>query len=92
MPKQKRTNSRKGRGAGEGILEGLQQALADARGEIRLARRYYPGPVDVKAIRRASALSQAQFAERFGFSLRTLGLGVGPVTPGRPGAGLFKSD
>ena len=31
-----------------------------------------PGPVDVKAIREKSGLSQSQFARRFGFSTRTL--------------------
>jgi putative transcriptional regulator len=32
----------------------------------------YPGRVDVKAIRAKSGLSQSEFAERYGFNLRTL--------------------
>jgi len=31
-----------------------------------------PGPVNVKAIRAKSGLSQSQFARRYGFSTRTL--------------------
>lgn len=57
MPNRKVKSSEK-KSAGEGILEGLQQALADARGEIRLPRRIYQGPVNVKAIRKASGLSK----------------------------------
>jgi DNA-binding XRE family transcriptional regulator len=32
----------------------------------------FPGPVDVKAIRAKSGLSQAEFARRYGFNVRTL--------------------
>jgi hypothetical protein len=32
----------------------------------------FPGPVNVKAIRTKSGLSQAEFAKRYGFKLRTL--------------------
>jgi putative transcriptional regulator len=32
----------------------------------------FPGPVDVKAIRAKSRLSQAEFAKRYGFNVRTL--------------------
>ena len=32
----------------------------------------FPGPVDVKAIRAKSGLSQAEFAKRYGFNVRTL--------------------
>ncbi len=57
-----------------GVIAGLKEAAAHARGEVPLAVRYYeiPGPVDVKAIRAKSGLSQAQFALRYGFSVRTL--------------------
>jgi putative transcriptional regulator len=34
--------------------------------------RALPGPVDVKAIRVKSGLSQAEFAKRYGFNVRTL--------------------
>jgi putative transcriptional regulator len=55
-----------------GILAGLKEALAHARGEIRLPTRTYPAPVNVKAIRARSGLSQVQFAQRYGFNVRTL--------------------
>jgi putative transcriptional regulator len=57
-----------------GVIAGLKQAVAHARGEISLPARYYdvPGPVDVKAIRAKSALSQSEFAGRYGFNVRTL--------------------
>ena len=57
-----------------GVIAGLKQAIAHARGEISLPARYYdvPGPVDVKAIRAKSGLSQPEFAGRYGFNVRTL--------------------
>jgi putative transcriptional regulator len=57
-----------------GVIAGLKEAIAHARGEISLPVRYYdvPGRVDVKAIRAKSGLSQAEFAKRYGFSVRTL--------------------
>jgi len=57
-----------------GVIAGLKQAIAHARGEISLPVRHYdvPGPVDVKAIRAKSGLSQSEFARRYGFSVRTL--------------------
>jgi putative transcriptional regulator len=55
-------------------VEGLKEATAHVRGEVSLREYEYdvPGPVDVKAIRAKSGLSQSQFARRFGFSVRTL--------------------
>jgi putative transcriptional regulator len=57
-----------------GVIAGLKEAIAHARGEISLPVRYYdvPGLVDVKAIRAKSGLSQAEFANRYGLSVRTL--------------------
>ena len=57
-----------------GVVAGLKEAIAHARGEILLPVRCYdvPGPVDVKAIRAKSGLSQAEFANRYGLSVRTL--------------------
>jgi putative transcriptional regulator len=41
--------------------------------DLRRARRVYNPPVpDVKAIRRQLGLSQAEFAQQFGFSVRTV--------------------
>jgi putative transcriptional regulator len=57
-----------------GVIAGLKEAVAHARGDISLPVRYYevPGSVDVKSIRAKSGLSQAQFAKLYGFSARTL--------------------
>ncbi|MGB7762160.1 MAG: helix-turn-helix domain-containing protein [Bryobacteraceae bacterium] len=59
---------------GKDVVQGLKESAAHARGEISLRAYEYdvPGPVDVKAIRAKSGLSQSQFAHRFGFSTRTL--------------------
>jgi DNA-binding transcriptional regulator YiaG len=47
----------------------------------------FPGPVNVKEIRARSGLSQAEFARRYGFNVRTLqdweGSGAQPPTPVR---------
>lgn len=44
------------------------------RGETQLPTRviYIPDEIDVSAVRENSGLSQVQFAERYGFSPRTL--------------------
>ena len=57
-----------------GVIAGLKQAVAHARGEISLPARYYDvsGPVQVKAIRAKSGLSQSEFPGRYGFNVRTL--------------------
>jgi putative transcriptional regulator len=59
---------------GKDVVPGLKEALAHARGEITLPVRAYdvPGPVNVRAIRARSGLSQSQFAREYGFSVRTL--------------------
>ncbi|MGA3020264.1 MAG: helix-turn-helix domain-containing protein [Bryobacteraceae bacterium] len=59
---------------GRDVVHGLKQAAAHARGEISLRAYEYdvPGPVDVKAIRAKTGLSQSQFARRYGFRTRTL--------------------
>src|SRR5437016_8102348 len=59
---------------GRSIIEGLEQALAHHRGEIKLRTTIYTSPdlVDVRAVREGRGLSQSQFAARYGFSPRTL--------------------
>jgi putative transcriptional regulator len=59
---------------GKDVVHGLKEAAAHVRGEISLRAYEYhvPGPVNVKAIRGKSGLSQSQFARRYGFSPRTL--------------------
>jgi putative transcriptional regulator len=59
---------------GKDVAAGLKEATAHARGKRALPVREYevPGPVDVRAIRARSSLSQSEFAREFGFSVRTL--------------------
>ena len=57
---------------GRELISAAKEILAHRRGEAKLASYEIPGPVDVKAIRASTGLSQAQFAGRFGFNARTL--------------------
>ncbi len=53
----------------EGIMEGLNEALAFVRGEdVPGVRVHIPAEIDVRAIREKLGMTQAQFAERHGFS------------------------
>lgn len=74
MRKNANANREKLTPVGEGVVAGLKEAIAHSRGEITLPTYKYdvPGPVDVKAIRAKSQLSQAEFARLYGFSVRTL--------------------
>ena len=58
----------------EAIKEGLESAIAYARGETEGARltTYPVEDVDVAAVRRQTGLSQTEFCRRFGFSRGTL--------------------
>jgi putative transcriptional regulator len=51
------------------IAEGLQEAIAIARGEAKPARLFVPAELDVRAIRQKTGLSQDAFASAFGFTL-----------------------
>jgi putative transcriptional regulator len=54
----------------EGIMQGLAEATAFARGEdVPGTRVHIPAEIDVGAIRKRLGMTQAQFAERHGFSL-----------------------
>ncbi len=59
---------------GEGILRGLEEALAFIEGtaDMSLYRVHIPAEIDVKAIRARLGLTQQQFAARFGFNITTL--------------------
>ena len=56
------------------IAAGLEDAIAIARGEADPAtyRVHVPADLDVKAIRKGTGLTQAEFARRFGFPIGTL--------------------
>jgi putative transcriptional regulator len=58
----------------EGIKQGLEEALAYARGEGDLSQYkvHIPKEIDVKAIRTATGLTQEAFAQRYGFNLARL--------------------
>lgn len=54
------------------IAEGLQEALAVARGEAEPYKLHVPAEIDVKAIRAKTGLSQKDFASTFGFGFDQL--------------------
>jgi putative transcriptional regulator len=58
----------------DGILRGLEQALAFVEGTAKKGTYvvHIPPEIDVKAIRGRLGLTQQQFAVRFGFSINTL--------------------
>ncbi|HYD07043.1 MAG TPA: helix-turn-helix domain-containing protein [Reyranella sp.] len=57
----------------EGIMAGLQDALADSRGERgRVTRAHRIAKVNVKAIRAKTGMSQAEFARTFRIPMPTL--------------------
>jgi len=51
------------------IMEGLNEALAFARGELKGAKLHVPAEIDVRAIRGKLHLSQEDFARTFGFTI-----------------------
>lgn len=60
---------------GERIIAGLEDALVFAkgkRGKRRVHKVTVPRRVDVKAIRKQLGLTQAQFANTFGFTLHAV--------------------
>jgi len=60
---------------GESLLKGAHEALAHARGEkikVREHKVKVPKHINVKAIRLKLHLTRLQFANRYGFSIRTL--------------------
>ncbi len=56
---------------GKELIVGMKEAAAYARGEIELPTRVMevPEAADVTAIRKRLRLSQARFAEQFGFTV-----------------------
>lgn len=60
--------------AGRKILDGLEEALAHAQGNIDAPefRIRIPDMIDVRSVRAALGLSQAEFALKFGFKLDTV--------------------
>jgi len=60
--------------AGEGILQGINDAIAYVRGDESKGRSHMiiTSKVDVKSIRAETGLTQVKFAETYGLSLSTL--------------------
>jgi putative transcriptional regulator len=56
----------------ESIKQGLQEAIAHAKGDASGVRVHRPRAIDVKAVRAKVGMTQEQFAARFGFSTATL--------------------
>ncbi len=74
LSKRSRKASPKTSPVGESLVRGFEEGIAHMRGELKLKTRvvYVPELVDVRSVRVKSGLSQAQFAERYGFNPRTL--------------------
>ncbi|MCB9994689.1 MAG: helix-turn-helix domain-containing protein [Hyphomicrobiaceae bacterium] len=60
------------RNAFDKIKSGLEDAVAFARGDTRMGVAHIPDEIDIRAIRKATGLTQAAFAARFGFNLGRL--------------------
>lgn len=58
----------------DSIRRGLEEAVAYAKGvaDAKAYRVHVPEAIDVKAIRTKLAMTQEEFAGRFGFSVNTL--------------------
>jgi putative transcriptional regulator len=54
------------------VMEGLNEALAFARGELKGAKLHVPPEIDARAIRNKLHLSQEDFASAFGFSINQI--------------------
>jgi putative transcriptional regulator len=60
---------------GESLLRGANEALAHAKGrkiKAKVHKVVVPKQIDVKAIRLKLHLTRQQFADKYGFSMRTL--------------------
>ena len=62
---------------GSELIQGMENAVAHARGRRRAARLttvrvQVPAKIDVAAIRQHLGMSQAAFAARFGFSVKNI--------------------
>jgi putative transcriptional regulator len=59
---------------GEGILRGMEEAIAFADGTADMSqyRVYIPPEIDIKAIRGRLGMTQQEFAHRFDFNINTL--------------------
>ena len=65
---------RKSTAVGDSLVRGIRQALAYERGKLKgqVEVHNVPPAVDVRKVREKIGLSQAEFADRFGFNRRSL--------------------
>jgi putative transcriptional regulator len=70
----RKASARKQESLGDMIIAGLEEGIAQMRGDIELRTRVIkvPDAIDVRAIREKTGMSQAEFARHYGFSGRTL--------------------
>lgn len=54
------------------ISEGLDDAIAHAKGKKARAKDHHMEPIDVKSIRQKTGMSQQRFCATFGISIGTL--------------------
>ena len=54
------------------ISEGLEDAIAHAKGRKAKAKEHRMDPIDVKSIRKKTGMSQQRFCASFGISIGTL--------------------
>jgi putative transcriptional regulator len=66
MPK--KTSAKKA-SFGADLIEGMKQVLAHQRGKLE---QVWPKPIDVRAIRKRTKMSQAEFSRAYGISKRAL--------------------
>ena len=74
-PKTKNTGTKRKRSsAGDSLVRGLRQAIEYDEGRLEGAVEVFEAPaaVDVGKIREQTGLSQLEFANRYGFNLRSL--------------------
>lgn len=63
------------RTAGDSLIAGMRDALAYAQGDTERGQAHVvsvPDTIDVKAIRTRQGLTQADFAQRYGFALNSI--------------------
>jgi putative transcriptional regulator len=56
---------------GADLIEGMKLVQTHQRGDIEL-EQVWPRPIDVKAIRKRTKMSQAEFSQAYGISKRAL--------------------
>ncbi len=75
----------------EDLVQSLKEAKAIAKGEAPASRRFEVKPIDVKAVREKTGLSQSEFASLIQISTKTLqNWEQRRRTPTGPSAALLK--